>query len=403
MNMKQVLLFGFALVITAVGIGFYMRPSPSSLVKETDKATTTVVFTLYRTNGEVFYRKQSDNNFSSLSSASIELPNNTTVKTTSGKATVLLVDKSLITLKENTEIIVSLEEKGYSIQQMFGKTYHRVETLLTGKTYEVRTPTTLAAVRGTKFGVSYDMRSKETKIAVTEHKVAVEEIDTITGTTTREKEETYVEEGKTVTVKDKKDSSLSDVMIMSNTKDEKEMQQLINEEVAMDEVYEDIKQSGDMDEFKKKVEEVIIKEEVSREEASESAERELTVQKKEEIKVENKKAENTKETTVKNEETERVPTVPVKKISEEDFFTQFEPMFIKLFYVDEEAEPCSFRGTADDRVKQITSLADESGYPLTSTTKLNLFAKDIATYCATKDKALYLELQKRFDEEYPYQ
>lgn len=399
--MKQVLLFGFALILTAVGIGLYMRPdAPAKVTNEAPVNKVVSLFTLYRISGEVFYKKETDSNFSLLEGESIELPNHTTVKTTVGKATVLLDDRSMITLKENTQIEVVSSDGGFDIMQFFGTTYHRVETLVTGKTYEVRTPTTLAAVRGTKFAVFYDATKKETKVAVTEHRVAINEIENMTSTSTIIEDSTMVEEGKTLTYVPGRTGT---DMTMVETKRDATMQNLINEEVVMDEVYEDVKQSETKEDFRRRVKDILLKEEIRQEEKR--TEQKTELEKKETVPARESLEDGTPIKKNTNEETAPTAVVssPVKKMDEETFFGAFEPLFIKLFYMDEQHTPCTFRGTSTERVKQVVSFANENGYPFTSTSKLGVFAEDIAKFCTTKDKALYNELQQRFDAEYPYQ
>ncbi len=395
--MKQVVLFGFALIIIAAGVGFFMRPS-SQVATPNDTVTTSkvdTVFTLYKIQGEVFYKKESDTDFVVLEKESIELPNKTTVKTAKGKATVLLADRSMITLKENTELEVVSSEQGFNIKQFFGTTYHRVETLVTGKVYEVRTPTTLAAVRGTKFAVTYDLLKKETKVAVTEHKVSVNETDETSGTSTPRHQDTMVEEGKTLT---HKPGSKGSGMLMSDTKNDTTMQNVVDEESALDQVYEDVKRSESSEDFKRRVQDIFLKEEIKQEQSEEreGAKKDTILQTKEPTPV----LKDTKKDTTP---TQDPATSTVKKVDEETYFASFEPMFIKLFYVDEQYTPCSFRGSASDRVKQVVAFARDSGYPITSTAKLTLFAEDIASFCVTKDKSAYNELQERFDAVYPYQ
>ena len=352
------------------------------------------MFTLYRTNGEVFFKKDGDNNFSVFSGENIQLPNKTTVKTVNGKAYVLFEDTSVITLKENTEIVVKIEDKNISILQMFGKTYHRVETLLAGKTYEVRTPTTLAAVRGTKFGVSYDLTKKETKIAVTESKVAVKDIEDMMSTSTIPAEEfTLVGEGNTATINSAQNSGPKDRPItLTKTENESEMKDLVDDEAVMDEVFESIKSPNNRDEFKKKLEEMMKEQEKDTVKAETDPVNDDVKKEDSNLPVEQKEV---KEEVVKGE-------IIVKKIDEEAFFNKFEPLFVRLFYVDDQMTPCAFKGTPEDRVREISSLAKESGYPFTSTTNLVTFAKDIALYCSTKQENARSALQRRFDEEYPY-
>ncbi len=404
--MKQVLLFGCGLFLAAILAGLYMRPAPAPQPTSASSASGIgTSFTLYRLSGEVFYKKEGDNNFSTVKEEKIKIPNKTTVKTVNGKAYVLFEDTSVITLKENTEIIVKVEDKNVSVMQMFGKTYHRVETLLTGKTYEVRTPTTLAAVRGTKFAVSYDVAKKETKIAVTESKVAVKDVEDMMSTSTISLEEfTLVEEGNTATINSVENSRSKDRPVtLSKIENEDEMKKMVDEEVRLDEVFETLK-SSDQELFKERLEEAMIREMATREEGKNE-------KRKDEIKrnaipvtedVIKKDTVSPAEQGKLKEDTSKDEVV-VKKIDEETFFNNFEPLFVRLFYMDEQMSPCTFKGSPEDRVKQISSLAKESGYPLVSTTNLISFAKDIALYCSTKREDMRDVLQKRFDAEYPYQ
>lgn len=392
--MKQVLLFGFGLLLLAVVIGLYMRPDAPAEPQVLSGGGTTSMFMLYRTSGEVLYKKEGDNNFSSITADEIRLPNKTSVKTANGKAYVLFEDASMITLKENTEVIVSIDDGNISIKQMFGKTYHRVQTLLTGKSYEVRTPTTLAAVRGTKFAVSYDEVKKETKVAVTESKVAVKDVEDMNSTSTIPLEEfTMVEEGDTATINSAENSGPKDRPVtLTKTENEGEMKKMIEDEIIMDEVFDSKESIPSVEEFKRKLEEVMKEEE--------KQETEETVLRKEVEEI--KKEEDKKPAAEAIKEEVRESATVVKKLDEEAFFNKFEPLFVRLFYIDDQMEPCAFKGQPEDRVREIATLAKESGYPLTSTISLTAFARDIAEFCSTKEESMKTRLQTRFDSEYPY-
>jgi hypothetical protein len=400
--MKQVLLFGFGLLLVAVVVGLYMRPDTPLDTQALSESGTTSAFMLYRTSGDVFYKKEGDNNFSPIGADEIRLPNKTSVKTAKGRAYVLFEDTSIITIKENTEIVVTMEDDNISIKQMFGKTYHRVQTLLIGKSYEVRTPTTLAAVRGTKFAVSYDEVKKETKIAVTESKVAVKDVEDMNSTSTVPLEEfTMVEEGEIATINSAENSGPKDRPItLSKTEDDDEMREMVEDEIIMDEVFESGEKSSDQQEFKRKLEEVII------EEKKKEVQEKTMLKESEEVKKEEDRKSvievAKEEIKEQNNEVQRENVAVVKKLDEEAFFNKFEPLFVRLFYLDDQMEPCAFKGLPEDRVREIATLAKESGYPLTSTVSLTAFAKDIAEYCSTKEESVRMRLQTRFDSEYPY-
>ncbi len=391
--MKQVLFFGFSLLLLAVIVGLYMRPDTVTSNPVSTISGTTSTFTLYRTTGDVFYKKERDNNFSLVETDEMRLPNRTSIKTANGKAYVLFEDTSIVSLKENTEIVIVIDDGNVIVKQMFGKTYHRVKTLLTGKSYEVRTPTTLAAVRGTKFAVSYDEIKKETKVAVTESKVAVKDVEDMNSTSTTPLEEfTMVEEGKTATINSAENSGPKDRPVtLTKTADEEEMREMIHDEIIMDEVFDSKERVSTREEFVRKVEEVVAEEKKSEEIKDSAKESEIA-----------KKVEG-KKTVVEDvkEEIKESPVI-VKKLDEETFFNKFEPLFIRLFYIDDQMEPCAFKGQPEDRVREIFTLAKESGYPLTSTMSLTAFARDIGEFCTTKEESLKIKLQARFDNEYPY-
>lgn len=395
--MKQVLLFGVVLLLTAVIAGVIMRPKPQA-ENELGGPKPTAYFTLYKISGDVSYKKGEESAFVSLQAEKVFLPYASTVKTTDGKATVVLEDKSIITIKENTEIVVNYTEQGFSILQSFGKTYHRVKTLLQGKTYEVRTPTTLAAVRGTKFGVSNKEGENTTKISVTENKVGVRDVQ---ATSTTETEETVVEEGKTATVEggDKKEE-----VKVGSTKDEKEMSALIEEETILDEVYDSLSETDNDEDFKQKVEEIIDGIRKEEDKRTEDDNKNIPEIKKEETKTETKTEGTIKKTEPVTEDPKPVVNRDIKQVGEEAFFTEFEPLFIRLFYMDDALTPCKFTGSPDSRVKEISTFTASKGWPLESITNLTSFAKAIEEYCGGKRSPDLREgLQKRFDAEYPYQ
>ncbi len=74
------------------------------------------------------------------------------VRTLAGKATLILMEASVIRLGENTEISLDqLSKKAISLKQSAGETWNKVERLAGLESYKIETPTTVATVRGTGF------------------------------------------------------------------------------------------------------------------------------------------------------------------------------------------------------------------------------------------------------------
>ncbi|MBI5613659.1 FecR domain-containing protein [Candidatus Gottesmanbacteria bacterium] len=136
----------------------------------------TLVFTLYKESGNVFAKTGSEE-YAAISSESVSLPSGSTVKTEDGVAHAILSDNSTISIDSGTELTISDNGKTETkIMQYVGKTWHRVEKLL-GRTYEVETPTTVAVVRGTKFGVDVsDDVLKSSEVYVTQNSVSISRI-----------------------------------------------------------------------------------------------------------------------------------------------------------------------------------------------------------------------------------
>jgi hypothetical protein len=112
------------------------------------KSTT---FMLIKENGQVQYKTKAD--YTTLNDKQIELPSGSFVKTADGGAQVLLPDNSLLSLDKNTEIQITAENGKTDLLQLAGNTWNRVEKLTSGNGFRVETPSIIAAVRGTEFGV----------------------------------------------------------------------------------------------------------------------------------------------------------------------------------------------------------------------------------------------------------
>ena len=396
---------------------------PNSTQKELTSTSEVQNILLYVESGDVTFKITGTQEFKKATSSPIIIPNQTIVHTDIGRASVLMPDNSNISLDKNTEITISYTENKTSIYQTLGTTYHRVEKLLSGATYQVQTPGTLAAVRGTKFAVKYDTKTKKTKIAVTENKVQVSTISKAVGTTTPPVEETtIVEEGKTVSVAMVVGIPKEGVSAMQvvETKNDAEMRIWVDEQKKEDIQLETIKRGyPDEDGFRKEMKRVLFDDvtsektqndttsskDVKVEKTSENEvtkTNEETVQKNNEpVKVEVKTETPVTKTTQESSVTTETVTPTVKKLGEEEFFNVFNDMFMKYFYIDDTDGTCMVNVTPDERVRFVSSYATASGYPFTSTTLLS-FARAIDAYCSQKDNQIKIKLQGRFDDEFPF-
>lgn len=410
---KITLLVGFLVVLVSVLFWYYQSNNGNQLseIKTDTSIKTEQSILLYPLSGDVSFKITPDGTFQKATTSPTIIPNQAIVHTGVGKASVLLPDNSSISLDNNTEITVNFSEKNTSIYQSMGATYHRVEKLLSGETYQVQTAGTLAAVRGTKFAVKYDAKSKKTKIAVTENKVEVATIPKAVGTTTQPVvESVMVEAGKTVSVETlavitKEKPSAMQVV---DTNKDPEMRVYVEEQKKVDIQIDTLKKEATSEEeFRREIKRVLFddKEDGSlkdTEENNKEVKEVETIKKDEPVKVE----ETTKPKEVVNPEEVVKPEVvetPVvlNNVSEEEFFTAFEPLFIKYFYVDDTDDVCTVKVTPEGRVKAVTSFADSKGYSFTKATLLS-FAQEIDGYCVTKDKTMKAKLQARFDDEYPF-
>jgi hypothetical protein len=445
---------GLAVLVIAIGVGFLVMNKKSSdtfVASPSEVKKEGYSILLYPKSGDVLYKESGGDTFLKATENPTEINNNTVVKTGTGTAIVLLPDNSSISLDENTEITITYSPEHTSILQTLGSTYHRVEALAKGSSYEVKTPGTLAAVRGTKFGVKYDKTKKKTKVSVTEHTVEVKKEVESQATSTKE-EMVQVTEGKTISVEERKDLKGNPVvaMITTETIKDTEMKQFVDKERIDDRKIDEMKRMIEEEQKKdtevQKLEERTQKElfkDMFRKEMKKEIFKDLDNEKEdknineivkkprvqEEPKVETKEEgtprEETKpvvtETTKSTTKTTKTTTDTTKttttttnttntstsggtvvKMDEEKFYSTFEPLFIKHFYLDDVDTPCATGAKASDRMKAVLDYAKNNGYPFTSGT-LGDFAQQIDTYCSTKDKALKTRLQTRFDDEYPFQ
>lgn len=204
MNIKNIGLAVLALIIIVGGYMLFTKSSEGSYTKKEDSAPVATIM-LYKESGFVTWKKVGDAEYQRVTVDELSLPNNVYIKTVEGRGYVVLPDNSSIALSTSTEILINYEPKRVSIEQLLGTTYHRVEALVTGASYEVKTAGTLASVRGTKFSVSYDNKKKKTRVAVTSHKVDIAPLDDIKAEATSTPK--TLEEGMLVTLIDKPEPS----------------------------------------------------------------------------------------------------------------------------------------------------------------------------------------------------
>ncbi|MFC1741898.1 FecR domain-containing protein [Nanoarchaeota archaeon] len=90
------------------------------------------------------------------------------VRTADGRAAVILQGSIFIQLDENTEVKISeLSRQNVKVSQESGATWNKFTSMFGVNTFEVKTPTTVATVRGTEFRVRMD------GVAVSEGRVDV--------------------------------------------------------------------------------------------------------------------------------------------------------------------------------------------------------------------------------------
>lgn len=140
-----------------------------------DSATAAL---LYVTEGEITYIKKEKEKSVGVSDDPTLLSSGSKLSTRHGKGHIIFPDGSLMSLDQETEVVITFTLDRTSIQQLIGRTWHRVVRLSGSGSYEVITPTAVAAVRGTRFGVDVvtEKGKPVAKVYVTENTVAVTQI-----------------------------------------------------------------------------------------------------------------------------------------------------------------------------------------------------------------------------------
>lgn len=123
---------------------------PKNRIKENN--TVNKGFVLYKESG-VVESKKLGGEYTEMSGDDVVLQTGNYVRTQSGVAHILLPDNSMISLDSFTEIQVNLENSQVNINQISGKTWHRVKSISATISYNVETSETSVTSFGTKFGV----------------------------------------------------------------------------------------------------------------------------------------------------------------------------------------------------------------------------------------------------------
>lgn len=150
--MKTFVIIIIVLVLAAGAYIFFTQGGLSGLGLEGGSNIT-----LVRESGKVSYKESEKDQYIELTDEEVNLKNGSFIKTEADSfARVFLPDNSLISIDVSTEIQVNFEDNKTNIQQLIGKTWNRVQTLTEDGEFKVKTPNTVAAVRGTIFGVGVD-------------------------------------------------------------------------------------------------------------------------------------------------------------------------------------------------------------------------------------------------------
>ena len=245
--MKQLyILLGLVLFALACTSFYYtnIQSESNKVIVTADDPTKGSIY-IYREYGEISFKNKSDTTDTSVGDTKMLVANYTSVKTGDGRGYVVFPDNSSIALSSSTEIEIQYEPTKISIMQRLGSTYHRVTTLTAENKYEVRTPNTLATVRGTKLAVTYNPITKKTYIAVTEHRVEVtktKEDRTINGAPVMIQEGSLAQiQSATSTPKNASNTrEISSTVTIFKNEEIPEIKELINENSSLDQEYDKV-------------------------------------------------------------------------------------------------------------------------------------------------------------------
>ena len=437
------LVLGLA-VLGLAGTSFYY-----SNIKKKDSLITVAATTpqessiyIYKEYGDVSFKNKASNTFTQVNNEKMRIANYSTVKTGDGRGYVILPDNSSITLASSTEIEINYEPTKVSILQLLGSTYHRVTALATGNKYEVRTPNTLAAIRGTKLAVTYNPKTKKTLVAVTEHRVEV--------TQTKEdgspsKAPVIVQEGSladvqssTSTIKNSTSTRSDGSMVIRTITDVKEIKLFIEENKVIDKEY-DKTHLPERKIFLEKIIDSLQKDTIdsapgSTRETPETRTETITrvvtgIKTDAQIPKTNQPTGPTTgivDTPVKTPSITPVREIPAPNVTaptitktlrslpvlaeeltpeDEAFVNNFYPVYERYFFVDDPVTYCTKIGamTTKDMVGTLLLITNKAGITLPRQAELSTFASELTTSCADGSmKSKISDFKTRFDSAYPY-
>lgn len=442
--MKPLHIVGVIALLALIIGGFYVsgnKPTPSQ--KNSDGKTVVSneqSITVYREYGEMSWKDIGVSSYVKITENKVTIPNHASVKTGNGRGYVMFPDNSSIALSSSTEIEISYDPKKTSIMQLIGTTYHRVKSLASGNQYEVRTPNTLAAIRGTKLAVTYNPAVKKTWVAVTEHTVSVTPLK---DDGNMKESPVMVGEGNMALVNNQATStkapSVAEVngggsITIQKNNDVAEMKALLDENRVIDRQYDKESDAGKKD-FMEKMITVLQKEDQSSDTKTRT---EVILKALNTVELESvpeqktntaPKAGTLKPTdttapkpTVKTDteiikapivkepvDTTRLKVFPTNNENpsqeELNFSDNFYSEYERLFSADDPSSYCkSISGmTAADMVTKLKAISNTAGYIIPNTTELTSFASDLITAC--KDGSISSRaaaFKTRFDTAYSY-
>ncbi len=335
---------------------------------------------------------------------------------TKSYAYVIFPDNSMMSLDANTEVIIDVTEGNTSIAQMLGNTYHRVKKLQTDESYEVKTPGTLAAVRGTKFAVEIDSNTKKSSVKVTENVVQVYKL-------------LETEDFMKVTTQTMDENSPS-VMVPVDTKVEVPFVGLLPAQPVVITMQE--RNDGAWMEKNEKINtffdsmdgdgvRVIEKMREKRQEAREQAKTEGDIERvfMDRLRTlkQNTAPNSVTPSTVKVEEKAPVPLVPtapvvqevakdIIKISQVEFESKFEDVYAKLFPVSASVDKRQFCAsmanvTATQVRNAVTALETTHGEQVPNKENLLALLDQAKKFCASSDSSMEI-IEEAYTEKYPF-
>ena len=155
--MQKVVILIAVVAVIALGAIFILRQRGQS-----EKLTVFV------DEGTVSYKAAAEDYITS-DKDEFYIPNGSSVKTSEdGAAHVVLPDDSMISLSSSTEMKITYDPLKTTILQTLGNAWFRVQKLAGRQEFSVETPDSVAAVRGTIFGVERPKNGDDEVIYVTE-------------------------------------------------------------------------------------------------------------------------------------------------------------------------------------------------------------------------------------------